>query len=86
MAAGVVAGIVQGDVREGHVADSQVEVPGRQLGVGKVLGPDGGPGIEGLGDGRGGRIQLHAGHLGGVRGEPHEGAHTGPRFKDRAPR
>jgi hypothetical protein len=49
MAAGVVAGIVQGDVREGHVADSQVEVPGRQLGVGKGLGPDGGPGIEGLG-------------------------------------
>ena len=85
MAAGVVAEIVQGDVREGHIADSQVEVPGRQLGIGKGLSPDGGPGVKGLGDGRGGRIQLHTGHLGGVRGEAHEGSHTGSRFQDSAP-
>ena len=73
----VVPRIVQGVPGEGDVAHRRVEDPTGHPGVRERLRADRGVRIEGLGDRRGDRVQLHPGHLRPLRGQPDEGAGTG---------
>ena len=68
----VVAAVVQGDSTEGDVADHEVLAGVGQVGVGEGLGPDASGGVEGLGDGGGGRVEFDADDVHAGRGEADE--------------